>query len=156
MKNLIVFTLCFSFLTAAHSQTSNEYALEIWSAEVFSKDGFDFLELDIFNNGSEIKNPEIKILHEEVSIGKLEKKEEVEESEETKEVEETDKVEVIKVAKENKVEIEDLILKPQSIHKLELPIELPSNHEGKKIKLEIVIKHKSYKLSKKLKVKVDQ
>lgn len=125
MKNIVLISLCSLFLATAHSQISDNYSLEIWSAEIYHKDSVDFIELDVFNNGSKYDSPTIQIMHGKAIIGN---------------------------PKKNK---EDVVLQPRSIHKFELPVELPKNYDGKKIKLEIVISNEAHTLAKKLKVKID-
>ena len=130
MKNVILLlSLSFLILTTAHSQDLNDYALEIWSAEIYHKDGLDIIELDVFNNGSEYNSPAIKIMYNETAI-------EIPEEEQEKGE-------------------EALILQPQSIRKFELPLKLPNNYTRKKIKLEVIISNKSHSMSQKLKVKIN-
>lgn len=124
MKHIITLFLCLFMLAIAHSQDSTNLELEIWEVEILNKNGFNIIEIDIFNSGTEYPYPVIQVMHDESIIVNVEQKKEM------------------------------LVLQPSSIRKFELPIEIPSNFKGKKIKLEVRIANGTHSMKEKFKVKL--
>jgi len=127
MRNIIALSILIFFssvMLAQEASTENVYSLEIWEADISSKDGFYTLNIGIYNNGAPFGNPVIQAFYKDIIIANVEQ-----------------------VA-------DDVILKRNSIHQVSLPIEIPNNYKGKKIKLEISISNGIHTMKEKLKVAI--
>ena len=132
MKNIITLAIIILLVSAINAQkektpttiTAASYSLEIWDIGVQSKNGFNYLEIDVFNSGDNYPEPSIQVIHNDIYI----------------------------VNAENKSQTTEL--PSNNLHKFEFPIELPNDHNGKKIKVEVLISNKEHSMSKKFKIKV--
>ena len=127
MRNIITLVIITLLSFTAHSQNEagTSANLEIWNVEILNKNGFNFIEIDVYNSGKDYLAPAIQVIHEDIFI-----------------------------VNPQKVPEEDA-LRGQSFHKFSLPIEIPSTHTGKKIKLEILISNQIDSMSEKHKVKIN-
>lgn len=131
MKNIVTLTIIVLLSSVIHAQKEEipslppaDYSLEIWKVEVQSKEGFNYLEIDVFNSGDNYPEPSIQVTHDDIYI----------------------------VNPENKPQT--IELPSNGFHKFEFPVEFPNNHNGKKIKLEVFISNKEHSMSQKFKIKV--
>lgn len=131
MKNIVTLAIIVLLVSAIHAQKEEipatpiiDYSLEIWNIEIQSKDGFNYLEIDVFNNGDNYPAPSIQVIHDDIYI----------------------------VNPENKSQT--IELPSNGFNKFEFPVEFPNNHNGKKIKLEVKISNKHHSMSQKFKIKV--
>lgn len=131
MKNIVTLAIIILLGSVMYAQKevvstppANNYELEIWKVEVQSKEGFNYLEIDVFNNGDNYPDPSIQVMHDDIYI----------------------------VNPENIAQA--IELPSNGFHKFEFPVELPNNHNGKKIKLEVKISNEEHSMVQKFKIKV--
>lgn len=128
MKNIVTLTVFILLSLVAYSQDEEpkSYDIEIWDAEVYSKNDFSYIELSLYNAGDAFDEPVIQILHDDIFIANTEK------------------------------EVEDAPMLSKSLHKYEIPVEIPSNYSGKKIKIEILVTFgKEFVSKNKIKAKIN-
>jgi hypothetical protein len=131
MKNIVTLAIIVLLVSVIHAQKeeiptkiATDYSLEIWNIEVQSKEGFNYLEIDVFNSGDNYPAPSIQVIHNDIFI----------------------------VNAENKPQT--IEMPSNGFHKFEFPVEFPNSHDGKKIKLEVKISNKDHSMSQKFKIKV--
>ncbi len=129
MKNTFALALmvCFSLVVFGQEQPSTNYDVEIWNAEIFNKSGYDFIEIDVYNNGAAYSNMDIQVMYDDIYLAN---------------------------SRNENASLE--ALSKQTLHKFELPIEIPSNHKGKKIKVEIIISNRDHEYKEKMKVAINK
>lgn len=127
MKNIITLSIFILFSSILYGQqdTIKNYKMEVWDAEILNNNGYNAIKLSFYNLGSPYKNPIIQISYKDIVIANVEKK------------------------------AEECVILRNSLHKIELPIEIPNDYDSKKIKLDVFITNGEHSMNEKVKVIVN-